>query len=718
MAARAEQKPTSKTEAFVEAALEKARSRVRLLDLVAGSLGLAAAALGFLCAMAVLDQAFVLSATTRLFALLLFLAAAGFYAWYAIIRPLRAEVNLHYAARLVERQLPGGGRTQVVNWIDLRDEKLPAAFRSGVNARAARGMQNADLEKAISARMAWVSAGLFAGMVLLFGLLFVLLGPRPFASLMGRAAAPFGSGGIASRTQVSIVRPGDAVVTAGTPVTIVAAVTGRVPDAAGRDAPALLYRHDEEEPYRRRPLARDEATGEWSATLGAQEVGGGFTYHVTAGDGRTQEHRITTRAAPLVSRFLVYYRYRRYVGKADRTSTSRRIDDYRGTEAALTMTANRTIKEARLEYDGGGGLPGTLKGKEAAFRFTLDKPGRYRLSYTTPEGESFRDADWSDIVVQPDQPPAVRITAPGKDITAPVNGTVEIEGAATDDFGIAKLELHLQVVGGEKLPVRPYMADKLGKPGFGTPRSLDYRAALPLAELGQKPGAVIEYWLEASDGCDFPGPQTAQSEKYKITLEGPGDAEARKKEQEAAKKREEQHKKEQEEKAKKEQAEKDEQRKKDEQAEKKAEQEREKEGKDGRGEKDSKENKNPKEDGKEGKGGQGTKGDDKKDAETEKTAKDLQDKLDNRDKKNTKKDEKPKGEGKGGGEKPGEAKPDEPKDPKEKPGQGKGAGEKGKEDGTGKPGEGKDSKPGEGDAAGKPPSDGEGKGGEAKPGAG
>ena len=89
-----------------------------------------------------------------------------------------------------------------------------------------------------------------------FVVLFLLFGPAPFGSLLGRAFVPFGGQQIATRTQVSIVRPqgGDAVVTIGNPVTIVARVEGRVPAARDRDAPCLLYRHDPAEPYRQRIL--------------------------------------------------------------------------------------------------------------------------------------------------------------------------------------------------------------------------------------------------------------------------------------------------------------------------------------------------------------------------------------------------------------------------------------------------------------------------------
>ncbi len=700
MSATVQEKPASRSEAFVSSTLDRARARVRLLDLAAGGFGLAALVLAFVCLMAVLDRTFILSAPTRQFTLILFLSGAGAYAWFALIRPLRMDVNPHYAARLLEEEA-GTGRNNVLNWIDLQGERLPSVFRAGINSRAAKDLQRADLEKAISGRRAWMAAALFSASLFCFVLLFAWLGLRPFSALVGRAAVPFAvAGDVPTRTQVGIVKPegGDAVVTVGTPVTIVASVGGRVPRAGDSDAPTLKYRQSADEPYRRSPLTRDEASGEWLATLAPADVGAGFSYHVTAGDGFSKEHLITTRSAPLLGDFLARYRYRPYVGKADRTRTARKLDDLRGTEVTITARGNRHVKEARLDFQPNDGPAESIRGDVGEndpfaprFRLVLDRPGKYRLSYTSVEGETYQDAEWSEVAVTPDMPPTVRLIHPGADIKAPANGTVELEGDAADDHGIGAMELHLAVEGGQKLPSRPYMADKLGKQGFGTPRAMHYRATLALGPLDLQPGTVIEYWLEARDACDFPKPNSASTQKYKITLEAAGDEAARKQKEEAARKKQVEHDRKQEEKLKKEAAARQEQKEKEEKEEKEDAKAREKNGA-GKAGKDEK---------KEDKGGNDPKDPkDPKDEGTEKTAQKLQDAL-NKNERGKPKEEK--GEGKGAGEKPGEAKPAKPDD---KPGEGRDGAGMNKDD---KPGESKDTKKG-------PPGEGEGKGSDGKPG--
>jgi hypothetical protein len=695
MATQVKDRPAGKNDSFIEAQLARTQSRIRFVDLMTAVLGFVAGTLAFAVLMILLDRRWVLSAGVRQGAFVAYLAGAGVYLLLTVVRPLRWRVNRHFAARRLEETLPGS-RNHVINWIDLHEEKVPTVLKSTLGQRAAKDLAKADVDSAISTRRAVTvggTAGLFAG---LFILLFFVFGPRPFGSLFGRLFAPFGGGGnerIASRTEVIIVRPRDATVTIGNAVTIVAQVSGRVPDARDSDAPCLYYRHDESEPYRKRYLQADDSNQEWSTTISPIEVGNGFYYKVTAGDAETNEYHVSVRAAPLISEFQATYHYRPYTRKASQTRTSRKLEDLRGTEVEIKALTNRVIKDGRLEFegeDGGGDLirsehinsdPQRLR-----FRMVLDRPGKYRIRFTTPEGEAYIDSTAHEVAVFPDLPPQIRLIEPGKDVVLPANGRLELKGEASDDFGIASLTLHLQLVGGVRLESRPYLPDKLGKPNYGTPRQLEYRDLIELSALKMhdgkpaelKPGMEIEYWLEAADACDYPRPNVTSSQpRFKITIADADEDEARQqKEREAAEKRKKENEKKQAEQMQKEQQARDEQKRKEEAAEKQKAGEKEKQDKgkeEGKnkpdGEKKPGEKSQPKE---------GTNADEKKDKDTQKKAEELKNRLEQKEQKPSDKSEQEKrGEAKGAGE-------------DNKPGQGKDKGEK-------KPGQGeeKENKPGE-----------------------
>jgi hypothetical protein len=696
MATQVKDKPAGKNDAFIEAQLLRTQKRIRFVDLLTALLGFLAGTLGFAVLMILLDRRWELAAGVRQGALLAYLAGACVYLFFFVVRPLNWRVNPHFAARRLEETLPGS-RNHVINWIDLHGEKVPSVLKTALGQRAAKDLTKADVDGAISTRRALSVGGTTGLLAVVFISLFFLFGPRPFASLFGRLFAPFGSSsGIASRTQVSVVRPLDTTVTIGNAVTIVAQVGGRVPDARDNDAPCLLYRHDESEPYRKRFLQADDSNQEWATTISPIDVGNGFYYKVAAGDAETEEYRVQVRAAPLISDFEATYHYRAYTGKASQTRSSRKLEDLRGTEVEINALTNRVIKDGRLEFEGADGVgdlirPERVDGQpqKLRFRIVLDRAGKYRIRFTSTEGEGYIDSTAHEIAVFPDLPPQVRLIEPGKDVVLPANGQLTLKGEASDDFGIASLTLHLHIVDGGRLESKPYLPDKLGKGNFGTPRNLEYRELLELATLKTpdgkpaelKPGMEIEYWLEAADACDYPRPNVTSSQpRYKIKIaEADGQDDARRqKEQQEARERQKEHEKQQAEQLKKEQQARDEEKRKEEAAEK--EKAREKEN---RGGQDGKEKGKTKDDGEKKPGEktepkEGGNAEEKKDNETKSKAEELKNRLEQKEQKEgDKSGQEKRGEGRGSGE-------------DNKPGQGKDQGEK-KPDG----GEGKENKPGE-----------------------
>lgn len=710
-------KPIGKHDAFITAQLERTLRRIRTLDLFAGGFGFLAGMLAFVALMIVLDVTLKLSDATRQVFALFFVVAAGFYLWLAVVRPLLREINPHYVARKLE-QNAGPGRHYVVNWLDLHGQQLPGAFRAGLDRRVVHDLEAADPERAISNRNALIAAVAAGGMAVIVLSLFIVLGPGPFGARFGRALGR--SVEVPARTTIEIINPpgGDGVVTIGSPVSIVVRLTGLQP----RDGAVLQVRHEPSESPRSRPMNQD-AAGEWSSTLGPLEVGNGFWYRVTAGDGASAEYRVSVRSMPALTGFLATYRYRPYVQKADRTGSTRRLEDLRGTEVTITAKANRELRECKLEFIGDDGkgliLPGEVTPSGPRYRLVLDRPGKVRLSYTAMNGETYTDAEPSNVFVIPDQAPTVKFTAPAKDLEIPINGQLPLAAEATDDIGLAGLTLVLKLSaarggtagdkGSSPLPPEaqnganlismPYLADKLGTVAFGTPRTLSYREVLIPSKLKAElnPGMVIEYWLEVRDACDYRQPNVGRSETYRITLKAAGDAQAEKKKQDQEKQKKEEHDKKQEEGLKKEKQQRDDDKKKEEGQEKADAQARENGG---MGNQPNPEPKNgdPKND---------------QDKDTQAKADQLREALNKKDGDKGGQPKESKGEDnqpKPGENKPGENKPGEG----EKPGENKG-GSQPEKAGRGKD-EGKDAKEPKGGEPGKPGVSGDKKPGQDKPG--
>ncbi|MBY0524967.1 MAG: hypothetical protein K2R98_16295 [Gemmataceae bacterium] len=530
-------KSPAKHEAFVEQQLYRALGRIRLFDLTAGALGLVIGTGAYALSMILLDRYFDLAPLTRQLALAGYSIAAVAYVGLFLVRPLLRTVNPYYAARQVEQTLPSA-KNSVVNWLDLRHEKLPAAIRNAVGVRAAKDIGQVNLDQAISGRQVVWMGGFTLGILIAMIAVLAILGPTQFFSLFGRAFKPFVEGSIATRTRLSIAQPaaGDAMVPVNHPVTFVVRVEGRVPDPNKPDALRLLFRYNADEPvWLERRLERGDSDQEWTYRLAAFEVQNGFWYKIAGGDFETAEHHVAVRSSPLVTGFDVRYKYRPYLVKRDQVSKDPNIEAMRGTEVTVLAHTNRTLQSGELKIEGDAkpvkatilkAMPETLE-----FKFVVDRDTTYRLRFTSLEDEVSGDSVPYTIKAIADRAPKVELAVPGKDVQLPTNGTLSLEGAATDDYGLTNLTLRLRVKGGVDLQPKVYRADEGKSFRFDDgsyPLTMEYKDFIELDKLKDtegrpwpvRPGMEIEYWLEASDNCDYPppGPNVGQSKTYLIKL--------------------------------------------------------------------------------------------------------------------------------------------------------------------------------------------------------
>jgi len=529
---------SAKYDAFVQAQLDRARQRIRLLDVSSALLLFLAATLVYTLVVGLLDRKFDLAAPVRQAAFAGYAVAAVAFLLAAVLIPLCRRINPYFAARAVEGVVPGA-KNSLVNWLDLHGETMPPAIRASLSQRAARDFGRADLEQAISGRRAVWLTGLTALFALaLFGV-FLTSGVGGFGTLLARTYAPFGGGATVTRTKLTLERPvnGDAVLGVGQAFNVAVSVEGRVPDSDKPDALKLLYRYRDGEPSEEQ-LLEPESGNVWMTVVPPTRTFNGFWYKVVGGDDATPEFHVAVRSTPLVERFEVTYHHRPYTGWADAHSRDANLEDLRGTEVELLIHTNRAVKEGRLDVetrDGKKTVPAELiaddpRGLRA--RLVLDQDGQYRVWFLATDNDSSVAATTYSIKAIADLPPKVELTKPAADVTLPANGTLQLQGTASDDIGVKELTLRLRLADGPALAPRPYRPDKTFRlADGGYPKMLDYRDFVALDQLKDdkgKPfppakGMVLEYWLAAADACDYtpPGPNRAESKHYKVNIAEP-----------------------------------------------------------------------------------------------------------------------------------------------------------------------------------------------------
>jgi hypothetical protein len=522
----------------IEREIAEAARRVRWQDGLAGLAGIAVLVLGYAAVMVVLDRWLVLPQWVRQIAFAGFLTILGTVAYFFIVRPLQRSVNPRYIARQLENT-QSETKNEIINWVDMRGKEIPASIRESLDAKAAEGLAQADVNTAIrSGKVAWLGG---AAMVLVgvLAVLFLVFKAGQFTSLLGRAFNPFQSTAIGTRTKIELLepQPADLTITDGEQLRLVVKIDGKKPSADGPDRVRLKLRQSQNDPLPEEfPFTTGANRGEYELVLGRSAIRNGFWYTVAAGDAETAEHRVDVRTRPLILAFQVRYEYPAYTRMVPDVGREPRIEAHRGTTVTLTVKTNRQLKSGSISFDG---KPAPLAGEVVAdakdllrFRFKLEESTNYRVQFTSTENEASGSSPPYPIDVILDRPPTVLIESPNADeIPLPVNGLLAVDGTITDDFGLetaalvvkvpqadgSGIELRKKYLGGESL--------KRTKDGIH-PASLNYKDSVRLDSLKNdagkpvalQPDMVLEYWIEATDNCTEPKANVGKSAVQRVKL--------------------------------------------------------------------------------------------------------------------------------------------------------------------------------------------------------
>src|SRR5438105_3060209 len=158
-----------KYEAFVDKQLARVRNRIRALDAGRTLMMLGVVTLAYFLLMAAFDLA--VKGADDAVVLGIRFGAFGLYvlamAWLMGQLGLRLyrRINPYYAAKQLEETIPDA-KNSVINWLDLREEKLPGAIRGAVGQKAAKDLKGTDSEKVVNPRSNWLLFSILTGLVL------------------------------------------------------------------------------------------------------------------------------------------------------------------------------------------------------------------------------------------------------------------------------------------------------------------------------------------------------------------------------------------------------------------------------------------------------------------------------------------------------------------------------------------------------------------------
>jgi hypothetical protein len=479
------------------------RARWRLRRAMRGAM-IAVAALFVLLALAAFVARALHYGDAALLILRLLLALGAIVlAWRLVVRPLRAAPSAQRVALYAEehaRTLDGVLVTAV--------ELPPAAPTVGLTGRllhsALERMHRLGDGAAVEGSALRQHAVLLAA-VTATAIAAIWFGPAALRHGVRVLLAPVMSELPAGLYTIA-VRPGNATVAKGGDQLVTATLRGFQSERV-----ELLLRASGAPAFTRVAMASD-SLGRWAFRL--FDIAGRTEYAVEANGVRSPAYHLDVADLPYVKRIDLEYRFPPYTQlPPQRVDSTGDIAALVGTMVRVQVRTTAKAAGGRLVVDGGDtlALAPTADGALLAM-LRVRKSGFYRVELQGSNGTFLTGSLDYTIDALPDRPPTVAFVKPGRDTRALAVDEVYTEAKASDDYGVARLELVYSVNGG---------AEKTVPLGAATSRVLRDIVAGHAFELEHErlhPGDVVSYFARATDNNAVGGAQSATSDIYFIQV--------------------------------------------------------------------------------------------------------------------------------------------------------------------------------------------------------
>lgn len=199
-----------------------------------------------------------------------------------------------------------------------------------------------------------------------------------------------------------------------------------------------------------------------------------------------------------------------------------------GLHVYAVELAWQTAGGQRLEELALRGPTGPQVAPRAAWTVTLLEPLRYRYRARDAKGNLLREAGWRELLTRDDPLPVVQLTDPTGEVEVRSGERVQLQGRASDDLGLALVELVVARPGGG-VERRPLMA--ASKPARGrdplapaaeaavaAPLDVSVTEAIEIDSLQLRPGEIAVVHLEATDENPLGGNRHALSDKLRLRM--------------------------------------------------------------------------------------------------------------------------------------------------------------------------------------------------------
>ncbi len=442
------------------AALNAFRTRRNALISARAALIVLAIGLAALVGIALLDRAWLLPDLIRPWVSVAAYIALGYAAWQLALRTLTSASDHTLTARLAEQSAP-----------ELREKLLAAVelartapsqikdsheFRARLQDQVAAIAHTLDITKALptTTLTPWAR---HLGLALLGTVLLSLIPTLHLPGFLARAALPFANLERPSSVKIAILTPATSPSIA--PIASEVSVSARITSQPGSSLSAATIEYGEPTASpRRMDLTRTSSTSDTFDTrlpIGQTDI----RFRIHAADAISPWHTIAAKPRPRILTFVKTIAPPAYVPTAQPITITEDHGDLEalaGSTVTLALTPNQPIEKAEIVFDPDLATHAPAPAvaiTPAALNAQLNLDGKseaWTLRLTAADTHFTNDeaASWH-ITTIPDLPPLASITEPTEQQEALADETLRILGLASDDVGLAKLQLS-QSINGEK----------------------------------------------------------------------------------------------------------------------------------------------------------------------------------------------------------------------------------------------------------------------------
>lgn len=226
-----------------------------------------------------------------------------------------------------------------------------------------------------------------------------------------------------------------------------------------------------------------------------------------------------TRLSPVIAQLSVRLTYPSYLAReASWMTDPSEMRVPAGTTLDVHLTPRFAAERGRI-VTGDQAVTLSPSGQDSSLvgRYTVQAEATLRFEIIR-NAVHYEDPRSLTVHVEPDSAPSIRIVEPESGRLAPPAELLSLRYSASDDVGVANVQLHARVEGGAQRQRVIFSALDDGGP------QRELRASAPVlpSELGASEGDTLVLWLEARDNDLVNGPHVGRSQEIVLEVAEPG----------------------------------------------------------------------------------------------------------------------------------------------------------------------------------------------------